>query len=90
MNSTNKRKFRVLDNKTITRNLEHVIQIITRLEEVIDNTESTNLNIELPPSVVPSALLYDIATTFEAMYNKLLDADLLEAGYPKTDKTKLH
>ena len=44
----------------------------------------------VPQSLVPTPLLYDLTVCYEAMYNKLLDYDLIKTGNFKTDKNNLH
>lgn len=85
MNSKNKRKFRMWDSKTLFQVYDLVSQIKFKIEERC--SEETNPQ-DLPMSIVPTDMLYDIAACYEAMYMKLLDEELLVAGYPKsTNKT---
>jgi hypothetical protein len=39
---------------------------------------------ELPMSMLPTHILYELTACFEAMYDKLLDEDLIVSGYPKS------
>ena len=81
MDSKNKRKFKIWDNKTLFQVYELVSQIKFKIEERCSETTGPD---ELPMSVVPTDILYDIAACYEAMYIKLLDEELLVAGYPKS------
>jgi hypothetical protein len=87
MNSKNKRKFRLWDSKTIYTSLEHVTELMTKIEGKCD--ENTELE-DLPMSIIPTAMLYYIAASYEAMYDKLLDESLIHSGNPKFDTSKLH
>ena len=42
----------------------------------------------LPMSLVPTDVLYDLMMCYHAMYNKLLEESLVQNGYPKTSTTK--
>jgi hypothetical protein len=84
MNSKSKRKFRLWDNKTLFQTLQSSLQLKDLIEEKC-GTELTPE--ELPMSVVPTEMLYDIVICFEAMYEKLLNEELLVAGYPKSSKS---
>ena len=85
MASKNKRKFRMWDNKTLFQTYDIVSQIRFKIEERCSEEVGPE---GLPMSIVPTDMLYDIAACYEAMYMKLLDEELLVAGYPKsTNKT---
>ena len=81
-------KFRVWDSDELYKNLKTAIQIKKKIQEIaIDN----NLEMDgVPQSLVPTPLLYDLTVCYEAMYNKLLDYDLIKTGNFKTDKNNLH
>jgi hypothetical protein len=85
--SKNKRKFRVWDNITLFQALEQTNQLITKIEELCGDDTGPK---DLPMSMIPTDILYNIAVCYEAMYDKLLDEDLLVAGYPKSNSTKTH
>lgn len=82
-NSKNKRKFRVWDNTRLLTTYEKVVQISGKIEELTDEQVEE-------PSVIPTEILYEIAVCYEAMFHALLDEHLLQAGYPKSDKSKTH
>lgn len=84
MNSKSKRKFRHWDNRLLFQTLEKAVQIKGK----IDESCGLELNPEdLPMSVVPTNILYDIAICYEAMYEKLLEEELIVSGYPKSSNT---
>lgn len=76
------RKFRFWDNKVIFHNLQRVIQIKQKIEQqCIENEVNPN---SLPMSMIPTDVLYDMAACYEAMYDKLLEEELITSGYTKT------
>ena len=84
MNSKNRRKFRAWDNKLLFEVYQQTSQITATIEGKCNPETSPDM---LPPSMVPTDILYNIASCFDAMYLKLLEEDLLTAGYPKMSKT---
>lgn len=85
---TTTKKFRPRDQKTLYTTLQKVIQIKYEIEA--QTIEKQSHPAEMPQSLLPTDVLYDIASCFEAMYDKLLAKELLEAGYPKQDQNILH
>jgi hypothetical protein len=74
-------KFRVWDSIHLHETVKHSIQFRAKLEQLcIENQQDLT---ELPDSLIPSELLYMLVTSIEAMYNKLLDQDLLKTLNPK-------
>ena len=74
-------KFRVWDSIHLHETAKHSIQFRAKLEQLcIENQQDLA---ELPDSLIPSELLYMLVTSIEAMYNKLLDQDLLKTLNPK-------
>lgn len=84
MNAKSKRKFRFWDNRLLFQTLEKAIQVKENIEARC--TEDVNPQ-DLPMSIIPTAVLYDIAICYEAMYDKLLEEELIVAGYPKSSKS---
>jgi hypothetical protein len=82
---TNKRKFRYWDNKLIFHSLQRAIQIKHKIEEQCKGQEVDPYT--LPMSLVPTHILYDLTACYEAMYDKLLDEELITSGYTKTQPT---
>lgn len=81
-------KFRSRDQKILFNTLQKVIQIRAKIEEKAIE-EQTGPE-DLPKSLLPTDVLYDITSAFEAMYNKLLAKNLVDAGYPKSDLNITH
>lgn len=84
MNSKSKRKFRHWDNRLLFQTLEKALQLKNKIDEhcgIEFNPE------DLPMSIIPTEIVYDIAICYEAMYEKLLEEELLVAGYPKSSKS---
>jgi len=74
-------KFRLWDSIHLHETIKYSVQFRAKLEEVcIQNQKQLD---ELPDSLVPSALLYMLVISNEAMYNKLLEQDLLKTLNPK-------
>ncbi len=85
MNSKSRRKFRIWDNKLLFQTYQQSIQIKEKIEQLCGD----KLNPEdLPHSAVPTNTLYTMLACYEAMYDKLLEEELLQAGYsPKSSKS---
>lgn len=81
----NKRKFKHWDNKLLFHTLQKVLQIKNKIEAQCYEKQINPY--ELPMSMLPSAVLYDMAACYEAMYDKLLEEELIICGYPKTPPT---
>ena len=84
MNSKAQRKFRAQDNKHLFTVFQHAAQITSKIEEV---SAATDPNEDLPDSLVPTHILYDLGRAYQDMYTMLLDEQLLSAGYPKQTYT---
>lgn len=84
MSSKSKNKFRHWDNKLLFQGYEQVSQILAKIEEQVDDNY---LPEDMPMSMIPSNIIYDISAGYMAMYEKLLEQELLEAGYPKSTNT---
>jgi hypothetical protein len=61
--------------------MEKVVQIKANIEQKCTDEAGTE---GLPMSVIDTTALYDIAICYEAMYDKLLEEELIVAGYPKS------
>jgi|688.fasta_scaffold1006953_2 hypothetical protein len=74
-------KFRVWDSIQLHETVKHSIQFRAKLEQLcIENNQDLT---ELPDSLVPSVILYMLVASNEAMFNKLLEQDLLKTLNPK-------
>lgn len=84
MDSKNKRKFRVWDSKLLFDLYGKCAQVAEKIESKCDENTTP---LDLPVSLIPTDFLYEMVCSYNAMYNKLLDENLLVAGYPKSTKT---
>lgn len=57
-----------------------------KILELFKNTEDAKTLDDLPPSMIPTDMLYDVAVCFEGMYDTLLKAQLIKAGHITTSK----
>lgn len=78
--------FRLWDSVSINEALKVLIQIKHKIED-ISYSAKTSPDM-LPPSIVPTEELYNIAACYEAMYKMLLDRDLVETGNLKSPKKR--
>lgn len=83
-----KKKFRQWDQKVIFNNLQKAVQIIYAIEEKCHEERVNPAN--LPLSLLSTGDLFDLCASYAAMYDKLLQYDLIESGYPKNDLTIKH
>jgi hypothetical protein len=82
------KKFNQWDQTVIFNSLEKITQIRYAIEE---SCNKNNVNPkDMPLSVLPTDILYDICSCYEAMHYKLLKYDLLNAGHPKPNLTTKH
>ena len=80
-------KFRVWESIQLHETLKHSIQFRAKLEQLcIENQQDLT---QLPDSLIPSVILYMLVASNEAMYNKLLEQDLIQTLNPKQN-TNLH
>jgi hypothetical protein len=78
-----KQQFRIWDSIQLHETVKHCLQLRFKLEQIcIEHDKSLA---ELPDSLVPSELLYALAASNEAMYNKLLEQDLIKTLNPTTN-----
>jgi len=83
------RKFRIWDSEELSKTLKTAIQIRAKIQEIAIESKTPIPNI--PQSLVPTSMLYDLTVCYEAMYNKLLDLDLIETGnFKSPNKNNLH
>ena len=83
---SNPRRFRLRDNNTLTDTYAKVMQIRHKLEEQMIDKECEPHN--LPPCVIPSEIVYQLAISFEAAYDKMMEDELIKGGFPKSSNTK--
>lgn len=82
----NSRKFRIQDNVTLLNAYQKVVQISKKIEDKCEEEQKPPYLLDR--SVIPTDVLYDIVACFESMYEKLLDEELIQAGYPKSTNTQ--
>lgn len=80
------RKFRFWDNKLLFQNLERVLQFKETIEELALKKDVAIE--ELPSSILPTKTFYELLLCYEAMYDKLLEEELITHGYPKSTTTQ--
>jgi len=78
-------KFRHWDNKLLFLTLQKVIQVREKIETAcIQNKVPPKA---LPLSMIPTDALYEVVTCYEAMYDALLEKELLVCGFTKAPPT---
>lgn len=80
--------FRIHDSIILQDTVKYAIQIKEKIEQVV--TQSRVPPDKLPESLVPTKVLYDLASCFEAAYHELLDLQLIKTGNLKSDKNNIH
>jgi hypothetical protein len=80
-------KIRIWDTKLLTNTYAVVAQMKAQIETIVQQTGVTSLQV-LPNSMIPTDKLYEIATCYEILYNRLLDQDLLNSGNIKQTQLK--
>lgn len=74
------------DQYPIKDTLEKVLQLRQGILEVFKNTDTARTLEDLPHSMVPTRLLFDIAICYEVMYEKLIEDGLMKTGNHKADR----
>ena len=86
--TSNRLKFRVWDNKALYQALEQATQIEEKvLEQLAGDSQDIYVS-DLPHSVIPTEVLYNLAISYTEAYNKLLEYNLVTCGYPKATTTQ--
>ena len=80
--------FRVWDSATLQDTVKCAIQIKQKVDEIC--LENKVVATQLPNSLIPTAQLYDLAVTFIAIYERLLDHDLVKTGNLKSNRNNIH
>jgi hypothetical protein len=78
-----KQQFRIWESVQLQETVKNCIELRFKLEQICIEQEKQLT--ELPDSLIPSELLYMIVASNEAMYNKLLQQDLLKTLNPTTN-----
>ena len=84
MNSTKQRQYTTRDSGVLYETLKKVLQVSHTVESKCDDVTVPSM---LPPSLVPTDILYDICQGFESLYLKLQQQELLVMGYAHHSKT---
>lgn len=84
MNSKKQRRFRVWDNRLLYETLKKVTQITYTVDAKCGDSITPK---DLPVSLVPTDILYDICVCFDTLYQKLLTEELIMLGHPSQTKT---
>jgi hypothetical protein len=79
--------FRIWDSIQLHETVKNCMQLRFKLEQIC--IEQQQQLAELPDSLIPSELLYMIVASNEAMYNKLLEQDLIKTLNP-TNNINIH
>lgn len=87
MNSKSHRKFRLWDNKLLFQTYQQVVQIKDKIESKCGDEM---LPSQLPTSAMSTDVLYNMVCCYEALYDKLLEEELLQAGYTKNQSKSYH
>lgn len=82
----NKRRFRVRDSIFLLNTWQKAIQISDTIETKCAEMETTPYR--LPTSVIPTDILYDLVIGYTEMYDKLIEEELAQAGYPNSTNTQ--
>lgn len=80
--------FRVHDSILLQDSIKVALQIKEKIEELSHANKATPD--QLPDSLIPTNILYDLAACYEAMYTMLLDLELVKTGNLKSDINNIH
>lgn len=78
-------KLRAYESKTLADNYTILAQIVAKLHLAMKEAEVSDLK-SLPPSVVSTEILYNIAICYSVMYDTLVENQLLHAGHNHKSK----
>jgi hypothetical protein len=77
-------KTRIWEDSLVGAALKHCVQIQENIEHLADTSETQPY--EMPGSLVPTDVLYNLATCYQLLYGILLKQDLIETGNTKIPK----
>ncbi len=80
-------KLRAYNSKVLADHYAIMLQIQAKLEAILHSNSGISDLSQLPQSLLPTELLYNITLCYEVMYNALLDSSLLKDGHVKTQDT---
>ena len=78
---TNPRKLRIWNSLVLYEHMALVDQFVAQIQEM-SNEEGLPIS-QLPSSVTPTLMLFNICQCYKAMYNKLVEEDLIKENSPK-------
>ena len=78
--------FKIWDSSALADAEKVCLQIKEKIETLSEDSKTEIEN--LPHSLVPSAVLYDMAICFDAAYNMLLERDLVLTGNLKSSNKR--
>ena len=81
-------KFRAYDSKLLTDTFNDLSAMQTKIESLAKDSEADIS--ALPPSVIPSELLYRVIITYSVMYDALLKTHITKAGGVSRASNYLH
>jgi hypothetical protein len=74
--------FKIWEEPLVNSVLKHAIQIKQNIEHLAIDSQTQPY--DMPPSLVPSDMLYNLAICYFALYEEILARDLVANGNPKT------
>lgn len=70
----------------IVTTLEKLLQMRATILTVLENSQEMASIKDMPDSMLPTSLLYDISVCYELLYEKALEQGLLKIGAHKASK----
>jgi hypothetical protein len=80
-------KLKIWDTRLISDTYTITAQMQAQIDAIVEQTGVSNLE-SLPHSMIPTASLYEILICYAMLYNRVLDADLLNTGNAKQTQLK--
>ncbi len=87
---TNPKRFRIWDSSLIADNYSTLVQMQYQIETLIAGNKEDIGPEDLPPSMVPTEVLYSVALCYEMMYDMLVKAELVDTGNAKPNNATIH
>lgn len=81
-------KLRLWENLAVNDAVKHCIQIRENIENLAIE-RYTHIK-DLPASLVPTDLLYNIVSCYEQLYSVAMEQELVKTGNLRTDKNNVH
>ena len=79
-------KIRAYESTVLADNYNILSQMLEKLNSALEDSDLTNLK-NMPPSVLPTETIYNIAVCYSVMYDALVQHELLNIG--QNHKSKL-